>query len=838
MSSHAPPPASDAIRAAESPVAPRPLAAPPTSFWTRLSANGGPTTNLTFISVAYDPADGYTLMFGGMDTSTFIPVNSTFKYTAGHWSLLAPPNSPPPVSEASMAYDPVLGGVVLFGGFTASFSTGETWLYKAGNWTEVALTGPQPAPRAGASMVYDAADGYLVMFGGGDSTTFPYSNFNDTWKLTANATWVQLHPKGTHPACTASAADYDPVARVVYDFSGYYYNQTTVQADCAATTWEYAAGVWTNITEPGAPAQRSAAAFTFDPALNASILYGGMNYTNFGAEYDDVWELSNGNWTELNTTAPPAAEASSALTYDPSSGFLLLTEALEPFVGVTSIHAAVWLFDDFSVGAVSSSPSTLKPEVGMALGFHVAIPSSGATYSFGWSGVPGCTPATNATWRCTLHSTGPTLVNANATNGYGLSLNATPLSLEVLPALATPILSISPSSIEPNGTATLSLAGSGGTTPYTYAWSGLPPGCANLAVANLTCSPSESGTYATIVGNVTDANGVTRHSAAGSLTVFGVLGLSALLAHPGAVDIGRSTTLSVAAHGGSGAYTYTWGGLPAGCASSDSAAFPCTPSMSGTYALNVTVADSIGGEAIATGTLVVAPYPAVSLSVNPSVVDAGEPMNLTASPTGGVGNFSFAFTGLPPGCSAGTHPIVQCSPSTAGPYVLAVTATDSDGVAVQSSPLALTIAGSLGLGAVVTPLPVTVGTAVTISLRSSGGSGPYVYSYSGLPPGCAPQNTSALTCTPSAPGNYTVIGYVRDASGTVRSTTFYIVVQAPTKSTSSSTWLFAGAGAAVVLAAIAALLLLRRRRGRTDASSEEAPSEEPAEDPGVDEAPP
>ncbi|MDE1821296.1 MAG: PKD domain-containing protein [Euryarchaeota archaeon] len=60
---------------------------------------------------------------------------------------------------------------------------------------------------------------------------------------------------------------------------------------------------------------------------------------------------------------------------------------------------------------------------------------------------------------------------------------------------------------------------------------------------------------------------------------------------------------------------------------------------------------------------------------------------------------------------------------------------------------------------------LTVGSSATFSVIASGGGWNYTYLWSGLPPGCASQNASSLTCAPSAPGNYSVNVTVTDADG-------------------------------------------------------------------------
>jgi hypothetical protein len=95
-----------------------------------------------------------------------------------------------------MAYDPALGHTVLFGGAvprpykypneTDPVLVNDTWIYHGKPWTKQ-YPASAPTPRIGALMVYDAALKSLVLYGGcgpkqpscGDGTTiFPLS---DTW---------------------------------------------------------------------------------------------------------------------------------------------------------------------------------------------------------------------------------------------------------------------------------------------------------------------------------------------------------------------------------------------------------------------------------------------------------------------------------------------------------------------------------------------------------------------------------------------------------------------------------------------------------------------------------
>ncbi|MCI4339513.1 MAG: hypothetical protein L3J68_04185 [Thermoplasmata archaeon] len=64
----------------------------------------------------------------------------------------------------------------------------------------------------------------------------------------------------------------------------------------------------------------------------------------------------------------------------------------------------------------------------------------------------------------------------------------------------------------------------------------------------------------------------------------------------------------------------------------------------------------------------------------------------------------------------------------------------------------------------VNPGTVPVGGSATLTTTASGGTGSYSYLYSTLPPGCATGNRSAISCTPTAVGDYVVGVNVTDTA--------------------------------------------------------------------------
>src|SRR5438552_16504735 len=118
-------------------------------------------------------AVGFFVVFGGFSVSsrTTSRLDDTWKYVAGSSTNVTAAISPPLRWVASIAYDAADGYVSLFGGIKSPEILGDTWKFLGGIWTEIGKS-PGPSPCATSAIAYDAVDGYVILFGG-LSQSFP-----------------------------------------------------------------------------------------------------------------------------------------------------------------------------------------------------------------------------------------------------------------------------------------------------------------------------------------------------------------------------------------------------------------------------------------------------------------------------------------------------------------------------------------------------------------------------------------------------------------------------------------------------------------------------------------
>jgi hypothetical protein len=276
--------------------------------------------------MAYDGTG--TVLFGGTGSSGV--VSDTWYWNGSSWTKITTGllNTPQARTDAAIAYDPASGRVVMFGGGCSlpllSCNLNDTWTWNPATktWTQVQANtllplGNQPGQRTGARMALDSA-GHLILFGGSNGST----SFNDTWKFNGTG-WTQLVANGSagQPTARYDAGMARDSGGTVVLFGG------TDGSSAFKDTWRWNGSVWTAVSVTG-PSARSAPAVTAcgGTSCGASVLvlFGGAD--GAGNPLGDSWGWSGSAWTLLSVgggATGPVARSAAAATADGSGAMLI-----------------------------------------------------------------------------------------------------------------------------------------------------------------------------------------------------------------------------------------------------------------------------------------------------------------------------------------------------------------------------------------------------------------------------------------------------------------------------------------------------------------------------------
>lgn len=320
----------------------------------------------------------------------------------------------------------------------------------------------------------------------------------------------------------------------------------------------------------------------------------------------------------------------------------------------------------------------------------VSVTNTSPPYSYSWSTAP-------AQSGPTATNLAPGTYTVTITNGIGCTAaNSVTIAPPVPLAVASTITEVTC----PGGNnGSITLTPSGGTAPYSYAWSN---GANTSTVSNLTAQ-----TYSV---TVTDAASCTFIS---TYTINEPSPLTLLL---GSIDVscfgGNNGSASSVVSGGKGPYTYNW---------SSGASSPNTSGLTaGTYTLSVTDANLCPASAVITINQPAAPLTA-SISTTNITCNAANNGTATAMVSGGSPGYSYMW-------QPGAQTTITVTNLSSGTYTLTVT----DAKVCQSSAFVT----------ITEPAPLAVsfvsqknvscknGSDGTVSVNALGGTPGYSYSWS------------------------------------------------------------------------------------------------------------
>ncbi|HET6203244.1 MAG TPA: kelch repeat-containing protein [Planctomycetota bacterium] len=330
-------------------------------IWTNVQALASPPYRATE-GLAFEPVSGLVVAYGGVPNSASTPVFSdTWAFDGCSWSQLFPAGNPGPRYDTYLAQSPNVGRLVLFGGAVAPYLVdGTTWELdtQALAWTNVTPGGPSPSPRQLANLVFDSWRSRTVLFGGANGFGSGFSN--DTWEWDGTSWSYVTPPAGPNPVPRAwHSMTFDAARGKTVLFGGYNGSQL-------GDTWEWDGVQWAQVVTPVSPGPRSSGAIAYDPWSQRVVLFAGS--TGWPIGLNDTWEYDGTNWYPVGIVGgSPLPQYLHRMVEDPVRGGILVYGA---FGNGWSALNGTWRYQR---AALTASP--LNPGPGTTVDYTLSIPA-------------------------------------------------------------------------------------------------------------------------------------------------------------------------------------------------------------------------------------------------------------------------------------------------------------------------------------------------------------------------------------------------------------------------------------------------------------------------------
>lgn len=268
------------------------------SSWSRIFSQLSPTARSQTAN-AFDEERKELVVFGGYSTN--FPTGDTWLWNGRAWRQAAVLGSPTPTPRrlGSMAWDPKRKNVVLFGGFSQTGVLSDTWTWDGTKYTEKTFPvgALVPTARAGALMGYDPKTERVMLVGGQGQ----FSSFGDAWSFDGT-TWRTEPTEASIFGGVAMGLDEERKTLVVVTPNAAFYYD--------GTTWRRAIG----------PTGMFGATLTWDPLRKNLVLIGGSN-----TQLIEVWTW-DGTWTRRTVGASnvPDSRSGHKAVWDPRRGAVIM----------------------------------------------------------------------------------------------------------------------------------------------------------------------------------------------------------------------------------------------------------------------------------------------------------------------------------------------------------------------------------------------------------------------------------------------------------------------------------------------------------------------------------
>ena len=238
-----------------------------------------------------------------------------------------PGRTPAPRGYVSMAYDSesdrfvMAGGLLTMSSWDPARSSGATWVYDLGNarWTHM---NPLPFGRiCCAGMAYDSRHDRVIAFGFQNEFA---ATLNETWAYDTNTdTWTELAPGPSEHLGHRMA--YDSESDKIILFGGFNFNEPYAFFD---DTWayDYETNTWTEMHPATRPEGTNFQAFAYDAESDRVLMWGSVDF-----DYNyltDIWayDYNTDTWTRMPPSVgpSPAGRDFTAMAYDAESDRAIL----------------------------------------------------------------------------------------------------------------------------------------------------------------------------------------------------------------------------------------------------------------------------------------------------------------------------------------------------------------------------------------------------------------------------------------------------------------------------------------------------------------------------------